>query len=245
MREYPIANGDKVEKYHIALLFNKGTAESPIWVQLAKAQENSISLNAETEDVEFIVDKNPTTLIKKYKPSLNNPLTLFKGEEDYDYFFNTLFYNLPTGAAADSQLLIVYMNEKVAEHQYKAWKCGCTFVLDNIDPVNSQLTCTTNCNGTIDRGTVTITNGVPAFESDEDGDSEVTVTITVSYNASPVSNASVMLGGLTKTTGTDGKVAFTLLADGVYALGATDGTHDYAEVYTAPSSSGTKAITLA
>lgn len=161
MREYPIADGDKVEKYHVAILFNKGTKALPDWVQLAKATENTITMNAETEDVDFITDKNPTTLIKRYKPSLSNPLTLFKGSPDYEYFWPK-FYNMPTGADANGEILIVFMNEKNSD-AYDAWKCETTFVLDNLDPVNSQLTFTTQLNGTIEKGTVTIEEGVPTF----------------------------------------------------------------------------------
>lgn len=166
MKEFEIANGDKLEKFHVALLFNKGTSEVPSWVQLCKATENTITLNAESEDYDFIVDKSPTTLIKRYKPSLSNPLTLFKGEEDYNYFWE-MFYNLPTGAGSQGEMLIVFMNEKESSHTYKAWKCDVTYILESLDPVNSQLTCTTQINGTIAKGTVTVAEGVPTFTEEE------------------------------------------------------------------------------
>lgn len=162
MKEYTIADGDKVEKYHVALLFNSGTSASPTWVQLSKSTENTITMNAETEDLDFITDKNPTTIIKRYKPSLSNPLTLYKGSEDYTFFWEK-FYNMPTGADANAEMLVVFMNEKDSDDKYKAWKCDVTFVLDNLDPVNSQLSMTTQVNGTITLGTVTVTEGVPTF----------------------------------------------------------------------------------
>lgn len=162
MKTYSIADGDKVEKYHIALLFNKSkTAGTYDWAQLAKATENSISLNPETEDLDFIVDKNPTTVVKKYKPSLSNPLTLYKGNEDYEFFW-PLFYNLPTGAEANGKMLIVFMNEENTS-KYDAWLCDVTYVMDSLDPTNSQLSFTTNINGTIEKGTVTVSDGKPTF----------------------------------------------------------------------------------
>lgn len=162
MKEYAIADGDKVEKYHIALLFNAGTSGNPDWKQLCKATENTISLNPETEDLDFIVDKAPTTIIKRYKPSLNNPLTLYKGEDDYEYFWPK-FYKLPTGANAGGEMLIVFMNEKNTG-KYDAWKCNVTYVLDSLDPVNSTLTFTTQVNGTVEEGTVEVdAEGVPTF----------------------------------------------------------------------------------
>lgn len=164
MVEFGIENGDKVEKVHVAILFNKGTAELPNWIQLSKSTENTISMNAETEDLDFIVDKNPTTVIKRYKPSLNNPLTMFKGSPDYEYFF-PIFYKMPTGTQANGEMLVVFMNEET-EGEYLAWKANCTFVLDNLDPVNSQLTINTQVNGTVSFGTVTVADGVPTFTAD-------------------------------------------------------------------------------
>lgn len=158
---YHAENGDKIEKVHIAILFNKGTESAPEWVQLAKSTENTITMNAETEDLDFIVDKNPTTIIKRYKPSLNNPLTLYKGSPDYEYFWPK-FYNMPTGADANGDMLIVFMNEENTG-KFDAWRAGVTFVLDNLDPVNSSLTMTTQVNGTIVKGTVEIAEGVPTF----------------------------------------------------------------------------------
>lgn len=235
MKEFEIANGDKVEKVHVALLFkNNGS-----WVQLAKATENTVNLNPETENVDFIVDKNPTTLIKKYKPSLNNPLTMFKGEPDYECFFN-MFYNLPTGADANGEVLVVYMNEKVATHQYKAWRCDATFVLENLDPVNSQLTVTTQFNGTIDRGTVTVTNGVPTFASDDV--EEFTLKVVVADG----DGATVTINGMSKVANADGEATFNLVDGVTYTLGAYNGDGDkYAEVFTASSATTTKNVTLA
>lgn len=167
MKEYAIENGDKVEKYHVAILFNKGTSSVPNWIQLAKSTENTISMNAETEDVDYIVDKNPTTLIKRYKPSLNNPLVMVKGSDDYEYFWPK-FYNMPTGADANGEMLIVFMNEKDESGKYAAWKTNVTFVLETLDPVNSQLTLTTQVNGTIEAGLVTVTEGTPSFTPSEE-----------------------------------------------------------------------------
>lgn len=169
MTEYPISSGDKVEKYHVAILFDKSTTDTPDYIQLCKSTENTITMNAETEDLDFIVDKNPTTIIKRYKPSFSNPLTMYKGSEDYEYFFPKV-YDLPTGADANGKMLIVFMNAKNEQGKYKAWNCDVTFVIDNIDPANSQLTMTVQINGTIKRGLVTVTSGTPSFTEDSDGE---------------------------------------------------------------------------
>lgn len=162
MVEYKMKDGDKLEKVHVAILFNSGSSDSPTWVQLAKATDNTITLNAETEDLDYIVDKNPTTIIRRFKPSINAPLTCYKGSPDYEYFWQK-FYDLPTGADANGEVLVVFMNDEDSEGNYKAWKCPVTFVLDNLNPVDSSLTMTTQFNGTIVKGTVKVTSGTPAF----------------------------------------------------------------------------------
>jgi len=162
MKEYAIATGDKVEAKHVALLFNSGTKDSPTWVQLSKSTENTISPNPETEERKFITDENPRTLITRYSPELNNPLTLFKGEEDYAYFWPK-FYDLPTGSGAETEILVVFMNEKDSDDKYDAWRSDVTLIMGDLDPNNSQLSFTVKFGGTITKGKVTVTSGTPSF----------------------------------------------------------------------------------
>ena len=76
-----------VKKYHIALFLNAGTSENPAWVRVKKSTSLELSMNPETQDYDYIVDQNPTTEVLRYKPSLNQPITMYKGEADYDFAF--------------------------------------------------------------------------------------------------------------------------------------------------------------
>ncbi len=165
MKIHTLSEGEQLRKYHVALLVNNGTSASPTWVQIEKSTDNTITMNGETEDRDFIVDEQATTVLNKYKPSLSEPITLFKGNPDYEYFWD-LFYNTKVGTNATSEILVVFMNETddTETTSYKAWKCGCTFVCDNLNPVDGTLTFTINFNGSIAKGTVTVsTSGEPAF----------------------------------------------------------------------------------
>jgi len=171
MTVYPIVDGDKVEKYHVAILFDKSTTDTPDYIQLCKATENTISLNPETEDRDYINMKTKETLVKSYKPSLSNPLTLIKGEDDYEYFWPK-FYKLPTGAGANGKMLVVFTNEytetgagESKKRVYDAWLCNTTFIMQSLDPNNSQLTFDTNINDYV-TGTVEIVSGDPTFTPD-------------------------------------------------------------------------------
>lgn len=165
MKIHTLSEGEQLRKYHVALLVNNGTSASPTWVQIEKSTDNTITMNGETEDRDFIVDEQATTVLNKYKPSLSEPITLFKGNPDYEYFWD-LFYNTKVGTNATSEILVVFMNETddTETTSYKAWKCGCTFVCDNLNPVDGTLTFTINFNGSIAKGTVTVsTSGEPTF----------------------------------------------------------------------------------
>lgn len=237
-----LQNGDIVKKYHIALYLNKGTSAVPVWFRIKKSTDNTITMNAETTDRDFIADESPTTVIERYKPSLSEPITMFKGEEDYEFTFDK-FYKQAVGKEANTECLIVFLNAKTGT-AYKAWKTDCVLVFDNMTPTESTITVGINFNGTTDKGTVTSNNGQPVFSSDTETGFTYTVTVT-SDGETAVSGATVQIGGVEKTTGTDGKAEFTLIDGNTYTLGATDGTDSYAEVFEADDSTTSKTVTLA
>lgn len=170
MKINKLGTGEQVKKYHVALLVNKGTKVSPSWVQIEKSTDNTVTMNAETEDRDFIVDTNPTTILKKYKPSMSEPVTLYKGNPDYEFFWGR-FYKMSAGAAAESEILVVFMNEEPEDGKYEAWKCDCVCVCDNFNPVDSILTFSINFNGTVETGTVSVgEDGAPAFTKTTDSE---------------------------------------------------------------------------
>lgn len=163
MKINTLADGEQLKKYHVALLVNKGTSDKPEWVQIEKSTDNTITMNAETEDRDYIVDVNPTTILTKYKPSLSEPITLYKGNPDYEFFWSK-FYNMDVGSSAVSEILVVFMNEEPVSGKFNAWKCSCACVCDNLNPVDSTLTFTINFNGTVAKGYVEVDDsGNPSF----------------------------------------------------------------------------------
>lgn len=158
MNIYKAADGEQIKKYHVALFVKKA---SGTYTQISKSTDNTITMNAETVDRDFIVDKSPTTLVDRYKPSLSEPITLFKGDADYEFFWD-LFYNQKAGSDAQGKILVVFLNEDTTDSDsntvYKAWETDCSFVCDNLNPVESTLTFNINMNGTTALGTVAIDN---------------------------------------------------------------------------------------
>jgi len=228
-----------IKKNHVALFLNGGTTAVPDWKQIKKSTDNTITMNAETQTFDYIVDESPTTEINRYAPSLSQPLTMYKGEDDYEFVFEK-FFDLAVGADAHSEILIVFYGADVSS-AYKAWKASCILQIDNMNPVESTITATITFNGTTDKGTAEVTDGVPVFTSSAVTEFAYTVTATTD-GTTPIKGATVVIGGVEKTTDEGGEAVFNLINGKTYVIGAYKGTLEASAVETVDSD--TPAITL-
>lgn len=235
-----LADGTMLKKFHTLLFLNTGTPTVPVWKQIKKSTDNTVTMNPETMTFDYIVDENPTTEIDRYSPSLSQPITMYKGEADYEYLFDK-FFSQAVGANAHSQLMIVFLGHDVAS-SYKAWKTDCVLTIDNMNPVESTITATINFNGTTEKGTAVVTAGVPAFTGDVT--EEFLMTFLVQVGIVPEEGATVQVGGVTKLTDEDGLVSFLLLDGETYTVGATNGTESDSEVFVADKDEDEMTLTL-
>ena len=233
--------GTMIEKYHVALFLNGGSESAPEWNQIKKSTDNTSTRNAETQTFDYITDEAPTTEINRYAPSLSQPITMYKGEPDYEFVFGK-FFNQAVGAAAHSDILIVFYGADDSS-AYKAWKASCILQIDNMNPVESTITATITFNGTTEKGTVVVTDGVPAFSSSTVTEFAYTVTAT-SNSADPIVGATVVIGGVEKTTDEDGKAVFYLINGKTYVIGAYKGTLEDSAVETVAANSPAITLTL-
>ena len=231
--------GTMIKKYHVALFLNGGTETVPEWKQIKKSTDNTITMNAETQTFDYITDESPTTEINRYAPSLSQPVTMYKGEPDYEFVFDK-FFNQAVGAAAHSEILIVFYGADFAS-AYKAWKASCILQIDNMNPVESTITATITFNGTTDKGTAVVTDGVPVFTGTTVTEFAYTVTATTD-GSTPIEGATVVIGGVEKTTDSSGEAVFNLLNGETYVIGAYKGSLKDSAVKTVDSN--TPAITL-
>jgi len=229
-----------IKKYHVALFLNGGTPSIPVWKQIKKSTDNTITMNAETQTFDYIVDEVPTTEINRYAPSLSQPITMYKGEPDYEFVFDK-FFNQAVGADAHSEILIVFYGANDSS-AYKAWKASCILQIDNMNPVESTITATITFNGTTKKGTAVVTNGVPAFTSS--AVTEFAYTVTATDGTNPIEGATVVIGGVEKTTGADGKAVFYLINGKTYVIGAYKGDKVASAVETVNSVSPTITLKL-
>lgn len=162
-----------VKKHQIAPFLNKAVGSdglvdksTPDWMRICMSTAFDLNMNPETEDRDYICDEAPTTELKQYKPSFNTPLVMHKNEPDYEFIFGK-FFNQDAGDKAKSELLLVFFQEPVdsadTPTHFKAWRVDCTIILNDLNSVDSTLSFDTNFAGTIKKGYVTISDGVPAF----------------------------------------------------------------------------------
>ena len=208
-----------IKKYQIGLFINKGTSQTPDWFRVKKSTALDISLNPETQDFDYIADESPTTELDKYKLSINQALTMYKGEPDYEYVFNK-YYNLSVGEDAKTEVLIVFMKEQTGANTFLAQKSEAIISISDLNAVDSTITFDLIFGGTTKKGTATISNGVPTF-SETGGPSEISLTVTVEDSGSdPVEGATVTINGVSKDTDASGEAVFTVLNNADFAVAA-------------------------
>ena len=237
-----VPDGKMVKKHHVLLFLNVGDKDSPDWKQIKKSTDNTITLNTETETFDYIADENPTEEVIRHAPSLSQPVTMYKGQPEYEYLFGK-FFDQVVGNEAHTEILIVFTAHEPTANNYKAWKAGCTLVFDNMNPVDSTITVNINFAGTTAKGLVTVSQGIPSFVNDAVTEFAMTVTVR-SSTATPVKDATVKIGGVTKITDENGKAIFNLIHGVTYPVIAYKGTDNVAGILEASSTTDTLSLTI-
>lgn len=160
-----------VKKWNVALFLKDESSVTEKWIRIKKSTAFDLSMNPETQDFDYISDESPTKELMKYAPTLNQSLTMYKGEPDYELVFDK-FFNLKVGSDAKSKVLIAFFQEpldKDAEpHKvFKAWKSDCVISVNNLNSVDSTITFDVLFGGTVQTGYVSVTDGEPVFTSGE------------------------------------------------------------------------------
>lgn len=135
----------------------------PDWARIGKSTIFDLVLNAQTEDNDFIEDEMTTTDVMYYKPELSQELQANKGDPAFDYLYD-MFFNLPTGEDVKKNLLIVFAGNIGTESapKFRAWDTTSTLILDHFDSVAEKIYFKFSITK-INRGTCTVTAGIPTF----------------------------------------------------------------------------------
>lgn len=151
-----------VKKHLIGLFLNTGTKDAPVWTRIKKSTELTLSMNPETEEFDYIADENPTTELMKYKPTIDQDLTMYKEEADYAMIW-PYFYEMRTGSDAHVDCMVAFMQESATGGGYKAWKTDSIISVKDLNAVESKLNFQILFGGTVTKGTATKNDEVITF----------------------------------------------------------------------------------
>lgn len=156
----------RLKKFKTIPFLNVAKSAESTWARIGKSTVFDLVLNAQTDTNDFIQDEMPEDDVKYYSPKLAQELQANKGDPAFDYLYD-MFFNLPTGEDVKMDLLIVFDGNIGDESspKFKAWKTRSTLILDHFDSVAEKIYFSFTI-GAIDRGTATVTAGVPAYTSD-------------------------------------------------------------------------------
>jgi len=160
-----------IKKHLIRPFLNGGTSAEPKWVQIKKATENTINMNPSTEDRDYISDEQPTTELIAYKMGVSYGVTTYKGEPDFELFYD-LYKNRYTGSDAQKELLLAYLFDKVTVNgteKYFTQKWNSTIVVNDFNTVGTVIDVDVNANGTPVIGYAEIKDGEITFHENEGG----------------------------------------------------------------------------
>ena len=154
----------RLKKHKTIPFLNISASGDPLWARIGKSTVFDLTLNAQTEDNDFIEDEMPTTDIKYYKPELAQELQSNKGDAAFDYLYD-MFFNLPTGEGVKKNLLIVFDGNQGTDDEplFRAWDTQSSLILDHFDTVAEKIYFKFNINS-IERVTVTVADEKPVLK---------------------------------------------------------------------------------
>lgn len=141
-------------------------AESNLWALLGLGvTTGQISMNANVTTEQYIHQETAYNSIDTYAPNISITQTAYKGDAVYDYIFD-LYYNRKIGSDCETSILNIYLVETEDETTYKAEKQKIAIEISSYggdagNPV--QIEYTIHYNGSAEKGTASITDGVPTF----------------------------------------------------------------------------------
>lgn len=156
-----MGNLTKLKKFR-TIPFIKGDDDA--WLRIGKSTIFALAVNANVVTNDYIEDEAPTDEVTYYKPTLPQELAAYKGDPAFDAIYD-MFYNLPTGAEAKRDVLIVFDGNLAtgenATPTFNGWLVNATIVLTEFNAVDEKITFTLNLNGNIKRCGVSISDGTP------------------------------------------------------------------------------------
>ena len=160
-----------VERYKKLAFLNitpiKGSNTSYDWAIIGHGiEELQVTYNSQKKTTKYIINKNATTRVNGYQPSIDAEQIAYYGDECFD-FVDDIRYNMKTGDDAKTQILLVDKYKEESPGKFRAQVFDCVVSINNDGgPADddSKVSYTIDINGEPINGTITISEGKPVFE---------------------------------------------------------------------------------
>ncbi len=162
---------ETLKKHKTIPFIDISETETEEWARIGYSTIFDLTLNANIVTNNYIKDEMPTDIVDYYKPTLSQELRTIKGDPAFDLLYNMVI-DLPTGDALIKKVLLIFagnIGSSQAE-KFRAWKVPATVIPKNLNTVDEKVLSDLNFGGTIEKGTATVTNGVPVFIADDTDD---------------------------------------------------------------------------
>lgn len=140
--------GQTVKKYMIGLFLQMEEA----YKRIKKSTTLELSVEAETDTQDFIADMSPTEMLKNYKVSIAQDLTMIKGEEDFEYVWEHFFNDVPVNKEVNVKCMVAFMFDGDKTAGYKAWETDAKLMFESLNGNDSKINFTINFGGSIRKG---------------------------------------------------------------------------------------------
>lgn len=163
MPEVKITKNKVIPFLDISGTANTGASWVPVWKRIDKSTIFDLAFNPQSTTEDYIAYETAIEEISGYQPELPQEIALYRGNAVYDYV-ESLCYNLEVGDALRIPFLLCWAPEDNGE--IKAWQVKENrLLLSNYNTVEGKVTFNLKIGGDIERGTVTISEGVPVFSA--------------------------------------------------------------------------------
>ena len=133
------------------------TLQACSWKRVDYSTIFEMTINEQEEEMDYILLENVVTEINSNHPDPLQEIASYEGNPIYDFMFEQ-FFKKPTGSDVKIPFLKCFGGTAK-----KAWRCVATITSKVLNTVDGKITFSIKLGGDIDKGTYTITEGVPTF----------------------------------------------------------------------------------
>lgn len=156
----------KIKRSEFATFLNVSPSSTASWKRMGKGiTSQEVAYNPQVTTETYIDEDNATSNVNSYQIAVDTPMIAYAGDPVFDYV-DGLRKAHALGSDLETEVLFVYIYDKLEGGKYSAEKNNCVIAINNFGGPgggDTQISFTVQVNGDPSIGTCTITEGVPTF----------------------------------------------------------------------------------